>query len=548
MSEHGIDFREYQIEARDAAFARFTTEGLEDDSALIVMPTGTGKTVLAGMCVEQALEYGWKTLFIAHREVLIEQAESTMARFGFSVAREMGVADARKHAATVGEVDVVVGSIQTMQDDRLMRWNPKEFGLIIIDECHRSLADGYTKLLNWFEGYHLLGITATPRRGDERNLGARFKKKVYEYPLSKAIQEQWLVPIKTRQCKVAIDLRGLKMGGGDLATGDLEERIGPRIEACARGFLKEAGTKPFVVFTPDVGSAMAFAQVCTDLGTPTKYASGSGGNFGMPKHERKANLAAFNSGECQGIVCCELLIEGWDCPKVEAVGILRPTKQQYRYMQMVGRGTRRSPETGKTECLVIDFDWETDADCKDLCSTVDLFDDGSLDEEVFAVARQLAKAAAADGEDIDPLELLDEADRIIRTRTKFGIKLSGKQEEYAVLEYDPVGVSKLLDIKLNRKYDIDKKGNNPASDRQLSFLRSLGITAPESLSKWGASKMIDRLMKRKEKGMASVGQVQALLSSGVKDELARTMSNAEAVDAIVQINSTKPKSQQRLFS
>jgi superfamily II DNA or RNA helicase len=554
MNDHGIEYRDYQEAARNAAFDRFTCEGLEDSSSLVVMPTGTGKTVLAGMCVERAIEFGWKTLFIAHREVLIEQAENTMSRFGFNVAREMGAADARKHAATAGDPDVVVASIQTMQDDRLMRWEPGYFRQIITDECHRSLSDSYTKLFNWFGGYHLLGITATPRRGDERNLGARYKKKVYEYPLRQAIQDQWLVPIRTRECRVQIDLRGLKLSGGDFSPGDLSDRIGPKIEALARAFLKEVGKRPFVFFAPDVGSAMAFADVVNAIdakdgtGVKARYVAGVGGNFGMSKAERKANLAGFNAGECQGLVCNELLVEGWDCPKVEAVGIGRPTKQQYRFMQMVGRGTRPSPATGKVDCLVVDFDWETDADCKDICSTVDIFDDGSVDEEVFAIARSLANSAAADGDDVDPLELIEEAERIIRTRRRFGIVLTGKEAAYAAVDYDPVGVAKLLDIKLNRKYDLDKRGDNPASQRQLSFLRGLGLTAPDGLSKWGASKMIDKIQKRKEQGLASVGQVKVLLSSGVNEAIARQMTGVAAGSAITEIVATKPKTQTRLFT
>lgn len=413
MRSHGIDYRGYQCEARDAAFGEFA-EGA--DSTLIVMPTGTGKTVLSGMCIEEALDtHGRRALFLAHREVLIEQGHKTLSAFGFDCSIEMGQNDARKQAAILGRSEVVVGSVQTLQDDRLMRWEPNSFGLIIVDECHRALADSYTKIFNWFRDYWLIGITATPRRGDDRNLGSRFRTKAYEYSLRRAIADRWLVPIRTRECQVTVDLRGVKMFGGDLSVGELEERIGPRIEQLARGFLKEIGSRPAVAFLPDVGSAMAFAQVINSIresvggvGANARYVAGMGGEFGMSKAERKANLEAFNAGEYQVIVCCELLIEGWDCPRVEAVGVLRPTLQQYRYAQMVGRGTRPSPGTGKADCLVVDFDWETDKDAKDLCSTVELFDDGSIGEEVFAVARGLAAERAID---VDPLDVIEEAER-----------------------------------------------------------------------------------------------------------------------------------------
>ena len=116
------------------------------------------------------------------------------------------------------------------------------------------------------------------------------------------------------------------------------------------------------------------------------------------------------------------------------------------------------------------------------------------------------------------------------------------------MEYDPIGFSKLLDINLNRKYDLDKKGTNSASDKQLWMLRSLGISTPEGLSKWGASKMIDKLMKRKDQGLASANQVKALLSSGVEQNLARSMSTSDASSAITKLSLHKSSTQGRLFS
>jgi superfamily II DNA/RNA helicase len=294
-----------------------------------------------------------------------------------------------------------------------------------------------------------------------------------------------------------------------------------------------------------VGSAMAFAQVCTDLGTPARYVAGTGGTFGMTRAERKANLAAFNGGEFQVIVCCELLIEGWDCPKVECVGILRPTRQQYRYAQMVGRATRPSPDTGKADCLVVDFDWETDKDAKDLCSSVDLFNDGSLDEDVFAEAKRIAGERAID---VDPIDVLEEAEKIVRTRQRFRIVLTGNEARYSAIEYDPIGVSELLGIKLNRKYDFDKRGDNPATTGQLNFLKALGVTAPEGLSRWGASKMLDKLQKRQRDGKASARQVASLMSVGIPAMVARDMAADDAAFAIRETEILKPKTQQRLFA
>lgn len=542
MRDSGIEYRDYQIDGLDAGLSAFEEEGF--DSALEVLPTGCGKTVLAGMFVEKFIEQGKKTLFVAHREVLIEQAYSTMNRFGFDTAMEMGRFNAQTHAAEFGHAQVVVGSVQTLQDDRLMSWPTDHFGQIIIDECHRSLANSYTKFLNWFRGYKLLGITATPTRGDRRNLGARFQTKAFEYSLRRAIKEGWLAQILIRTCPINIDLRGLKTTGGDFNVGDLESRLMPKMEQMARALIKEIGQRPTVAFTPDVGSAKFLAEMLTALGVSARYVAGTGGAYGMNKAERKQSLADFNRGDYQVIVCCELLVEGWDCPRVEAVGILRPTLQQYRYSQMIGRGTRKSDATGKFDCLVIDFDWETDPDVKDLCCSVSLFDDGSVDEDVFAECKRIASERAVD---IDPIEIIDEAERICSTRRKFQIKLTGKEATYAAWDHDPIGVGKILDITLNRKYDLDKTGSNPASAAQLGKLRSLGVFTPEGLSKWGASKMIGKLLKRQEQGLASHAQVQALMSSGVAIDAARAMKSDRASQALQEIATINRPTQGVLF-
>jgi superfamily II DNA or RNA helicase len=520
LRDHGIEGRPYQVAACDAVFREFAT-GV--DSTLVVAATGTGKTVLSGLvCERWVKEQGTKVLFLAHRKELINQAARTLGDSGFGL--DMAIEMADQNAAIVGADELVIGSVQTLQSNRLMSWNPREFGLIIIDECHHSLADSYTKILNWFEGYKLLGITATPSRGDRRNLGARFQTKAYEYGLRRAIDERWLSPIKIRECQTGVDLRKIKTTGGDYNQGELEEAITPHLQELVAAFVQECGSRTAVVFTPDVGSAMGFAEVCKAYGKSADYVAGSGGQFGMGEKQRAATLARFEARAIDVVVCCELLIEGWDVRHIGAVCICRPTKQWHRYAQMVGRGTR----------LVIDFDWQTDEDDKDLCTAISLFDDGSIDPEIMATARDVERANVE--RDMDPKDILEEAERIVHARRKWRITLGlAKAKQYQVMERDPIGVADILDIKLNRKYDIDKRGYNPASQGQLNYLKTLGIKSPEHLSKWGASKLIGKLKKRQESGLASAEQVQTLLGVGMFADRARSLSTAEASLAIAEL-------------
>ncbi len=519
---HNIEYRDYQVEGRDAAFREHEAG---NDSACVVLPTGCGKTVLAGMCFERALERGRKGLFLAHREVLVRQAYRTLCAFGFDVAVEMAGESAREQAAILGQPQVVVGSVQSLQGSRLASWDREAFGYVIVDECHRVLGEQHQNTLGYFRGYWHLGLTATPDRGDDRNIGSQYVK-AYEYGLRRAIAEGYLAPIRTRTCPTKVDLRGLRMHGGDFALDELVNRLTPDMERLARAFFDEIGDRPFVYFTPDVGTSNLFAAIANKLGHPCEYVAGMGGEWGMGKAEKEEKLEKLTGGAIQGVACCELLTEGWDFPPIEAVGIGRPTRKRYKYTQMVGRGTRQSPATGKRDCLVVDFDWEADPQVKDICAVVDLFDDGSLDWEVrdYAVKKERERK----GKSLDPVELIEEAENAIRIRRTLHVSLTGAREKYEAIECDPVGVGKILDIGLNRKYDIDKQGRNPASERQKWKLKSLGVDCPETMSKWGASKLITKLEKRKADGFADPRAVRDLLRGGVSENIARSLSAEQA--------------------
>jgi len=523
--------RWYQQSAKDA-----TLEALkENDSTLIHMATGTGKTITSGLVIGDFVERGQRALFLAHRGFLVKQAYKVFQSFGFETAIEMGRDDALEYTAMFGPPNVVVGSVQSLQADRLLRWAPDFFHVAFVDEAHHALADTYIKTLNHFSCAKRVGITATPSRGDGRNLGALFSTTAFTYGLTQAISDRVLCPVTVRICPLKIDLRGIRTTGGDFNLGELEERIGPKIEQIARVFAAEFGSRPAVCFTPDVGSAAFLAETLTALGVPSKYVAGSGGEWGMNRVVSTAICEEFDAGGFQCIVCCDLLKEGWDSPRVEAVGIARPTLQNTAYIQMAGRGTRQSFATGKYDLLIVDLDWQTDEDVKDLCSSVDLFDDGSIDPDVMATARQIAQERATD---FDPQDIIEEAERICSTRRKFCVRLTGKEPEYAAYELTPTGINKILDLGLKKKHDFDssKFRPNPASEAQLYRLHMMGVRTPEGLSKWGASKMISKLEKRSQMGLATPGQVQTMMAKGVPPDIARALKGKDASEAITQLS------------
>jgi superfamily II DNA or RNA helicase len=346
-----VQDRYYQRAASDACFGQWTG-GVK--STLLVLPTGTGKTVVSGMVCRRAIdEFSRRSLFLAHREELITQAADKLSRFDLTTAIEMADQRAQRHASLFGSPDVTIGTIQTLQRGRLRSWRRDEFGLIVVDEAHHAKAQTYLNTLGWFDNYWLLGITATPDRGDGQNLGSVFETVAYEYKLRQAIEDGFLVPIVAARLHTTVNLKNIKTTGGDYNAGELEERIGPHIEELADAIVKECGSRQTVVFTPDVGSAEAMADALTQLGVKAEAVSGA-----MQKVNRRDALRRFSERDYQAIVCCDLLTEGWDEPQVACVVVCRPTKKRNRYAQMIGRGTRPHPDSGKVDCLVIDFAWE----------------------------------------------------------------------------------------------------------------------------------------------------------------------------------------------
>lgn len=530
--------RPYQQEAHDAVWAEFD-KGVK--STLLVAATGVGKNMIASMICGTQARKGKPTLFLAHRRTLIEQPHKTFLDNGLISAVEMASEKAYRHVSLMGRPDVVVGSIQTMKGRRLQRWDHDKFGLIIIDECHRSLAKSYLAILDHFKGTRFLGATATPSRGDRKNLGSLFETRAYEYGLARAIKEGYLVPIRTKLCQVSVDLRGIRTTRGDFNQGDLEDRIGPKIEPLARGFAKEIGSRKSIAFLPDVGSSLAFANVLSEIGVPARYVAGEQGKYGQPEEDRKENLAAFDRNEIQVICCCDLLVEGYDNPPIEAVGNIRPTLQWNRFCQQAGRGTRLSPETGKKDLLLIDFDWKTDSSVKDLFSSVMLFDDGSLDEEIVQIALEIEKEKKSKGEEVDVMATIEEAKERSKIRKSFRIPLTGRTENYRVLESTAGMTSEMIGYKMHPKHDLGVARTNapPATQKQIEFLRVLGIDNAEKITAWGAKKLIDKLLDRERQGLSSPDQIRKLVRMGYRAEDARQFSSSFASEVITFCSATQ---------
>ena len=308
----------------------------------------SSKTVVFSSVTEDQVKKGHRVLIMAHRGELLDQAADKIRK---STGLFCSVEKAEQ--SCLGSWNrVTVGSIQSlMREKRLNMFSDDYFNKIIIDEAHHCLSDGYQRVLEHFSAAQVLGVTATPDRGDMRNLGSYFDSLAYEYTLPKAIKEGYLSPIKALTIPLKLDLSGVAMQNGDFKAADIDNALEPYLYQIADEMLKNCADRKTVVFLPLIKTSQKFRDILNEKGFRAAEVNGESGN-------RAEILEAFDRGEYNVLCNSMLLTEGWDCPSVDCVIVLRPTKVRSLYSQMVGRGTRLHP--GKENLLLLDFLWHTE--------------------------------------------------------------------------------------------------------------------------------------------------------------------------------------------
>ena len=207
-----MELRPYQKEAVKAVESAFR----DVQSTLIVLATGCGKTIVFSRLAADEARRGGRVLILAHRGELIQQAVDKLRKAtgivaGVEMAEQRSDADYDEPPYTV-----VVGSVQSMcREKRLRRFSPDEFSLIVIDECHHALTGTYRAVIEHFPNAHLLGVTATPDRGDLRSLGEVFQTIAFQYSIVDAIRDGYLCPIRAQTIPLRIDISSVAKQGGD---------------------------------------------------------------------------------------------------------------------------------------------------------------------------------------------------------------------------------------------------------------------------------------------------------------------------------------------
>ena len=317
---------------------------------LLVACTGSGKTTVFGEIARRTLEKGNKTLVLAHRGELIDQAARRLSSM-CGVAASVEKADLRYD----GQSPICVASVQTLQGERLERFPMHDFAAMIIDEAHHSVADSYRRIIDAHGGY-LLGVTATADRADKRGLAEVYDSIAYEYPLARAVADGYLSPIKAKCLPLQLDISKVKISHGDYQADELGSALDPYLPEIAWTMKDECAGRKTVVFLPLVSTAEKMAGELNAAGMRAVAVSGYD-----KADERRAKTAAFERGEDDVLCNAMLLTEGWDCPSVDCVVVLRPTKSRGMYCldeqtEILTRdGWRKDVEIGK-EVLAFDKD------------------------------------------------------------------------------------------------------------------------------------------------------------------------------------------------
>lgn len=465
---------------------------------LLVLPTGCGKTIVFCKLTENRVRAGERVLILAHRGELLQQAADKLLKAtGLRCAVEKA-----EESCLDSWYRVTVGSVQSlMREKRLNQFPPDYFGTIVIDEAHHVLSDGYQRVLEHFSSAHVLGVTATPDRGDMRNLGSVFESLAYEYTLPRAIREGYLSPIKAQTIPLDLDLRNVGVSGGDFKAGELGGALDPYLTQIAEEMAAVCMERKTVVFLPLIQTSRKFRDILNQRGFRAAEVNGESA-------DRAEVLAAFDRGEYNVLCNSMLLTEGWDCPSVDCIVVLRPTKVRSLYCQMIGRGTRLHP--GKEYLLVLDFLWHTER--HELCRPACLI--AGSDE----VARKMTENLEAAGMPVD-LEAAEEqaqSDVVAQREEALARQLSEMRGRKRKL-VDPLQFEMSIQAEDLAGY-VPAFGWEcaPPSEKQVQALEKQGIFPDEIENAGKAALLLNKLALRRAEGLTTPKQIRFLEGRGFR--------------------------------
>ena len=484
-----MDLRPYQEAARAAIHGEWD-QGHK--RTLLVLPTGTGKTIVFAAVAEDQVRRGERVLVLAHRGELLEQAAQKIG-----TVSGLGCAVEKAEQSSAGSwYRITVGSVQTlMREKRLDRFEPDHYGTIIVDEAHHILSDSYQRVLDHFPDANVLGVTATPDRGDMRNLGQYFDSLAYEYRITQAIKDGYLCKIYAQTIPLKLDMSGVGTQAGDYKAADVGHALDPYLDKIADEMRTYCAGRKTVVFLPLIETSRRFCALLQARGFRAAEVNGN-------SDDRAEVLEDFAAGKYDVLCNSMLLTEGWDCPSVDCIVVLRPTKIRSLYCQMIGRGTRLAP--GKDHLLVLDFLWHTTR--HELCRPACLICESP--EVADKMTENLEQAEEA--MDLEAAEAIAQTD-VIAQREEALAKMLEEQRHRKRALVDPLQFEYSIQAEdLSSYVPAFPADMAPPTKKQLELLERRGIF-PDEITCFGKAQMIiNKLIKRQEDGLTTPKQIRLL--------------------------------------
>lgn len=558
MDDGSPVLRDYQIKAIKA-----TEDGWKTFSRqLLVLSGGSGKTLLAAHLIKREITKGGRCLFIAHTEELLDQARQKMM-WACGIEAELEKAD--EHASL--SAMVVVASLQTLsRDSRLLGFPDDHFALVIGDESHRALSTSYIKILNYFhfgecsldESWvppvtgvpykckgRVLGLTATPARGDRKNLGTFFDAVPFEFGLLDACREGYLCRPIVKNIPLQIDLKKHDdsekvMRGNDYNPEFIKHRITPILAEIAKKIRENASHLKTICFLPSIRTSQLLAEALCKEGMNATFVSGS-------CEDRAEKMQAFRDAGPGSVLSNALIAtEGVDIPDVDCVCQLRPTKIWNFYVQCAVRATRTLPGTidglkTKEERLaaiaaskkpfftLLDFLWLSDR--------IDLIQPVDLVATRPDLRKKMASTPLAPGGTLDLVNLELEASRDLLKSLEAAAR---KHANKAARTIDPLVWAVSLGDEALATWEPQTAWDElPATASQLDFIRKQHIDVSNVKYRGHANKIIVRLLDRLKLRLASPLQLNFLRQLGVSEDKAMTMTMKEASDTCDHILAEK---------
>ena len=492
-----MELRPYQKAAKMAVIEAWD-QGIT--RCLMVLPTGTGKTIVFAKIIEEMVGRGKRALVLAHREELLNQAADKLAR-----STGLGCAVEKADQCSLDTwFQVTVGSVQSLQrDKRRSKFGANYYDVIIIDEAHHAVSPSYRAVLDHFPDAFVLGVTATADRGDRRNLGEVFSHLAYQYGLPAAIRDGYLCPISALTLPLKLDMSGISVTAGDFSVSEVGSALDPYLDRIAAEIREHASDRKTVIFLPLIATSQKMEAILLRDGVACREVNG--------ESQDRADVLRWFDQAGPGAVLCNamLLTEGWDCPSVDCICVLRPTKIRSLYAQMVGRGTRLHP--GKENLLLLDFLWHSER--HELCRPAHLICE---DEEISKrVAELMAKDSQAGP--VDLMEAVGEATGTAQEEREEALRrLLDEQRHRKRALVDPLQYEMSINP-AEREFvpdEHDLSALAPPSAAQLKALEAAGIFPDEITCQGHATKLLDTVRKRRMEGLSTPKQIRFLEGRG----------------------------------